>query len=203
MRITLCAAPNMSMMDAGVFGIKTMNGKTWLTRNRHGIVNVIWLVVLFIIIGAIATVVLAEPATTKSSAPIVLDESRNRVALQHNPTTTTTTTTTVPKRIVQPVATQPPVAITGTKHDWLTASGIPQIEWHFVDYLVGRESGWNPNAVNASSGACGLGQQLPCGKWPNVWNEPVGALIDMNNYVVARYGSWLNAVGHSKSRGWY
>lgn len=102
------------MMDAGVFGIKTMNGKTWLTRNRHGIVNVIWLVVLFLIIGAIATVMLAEPATTQTFTPIVLDESRMRVALQSNPTTTTTippTTTTVAKRVVP--TTQPPVVVPG------------------------------------------------------------------------------------------
>lgn len=94
-------------------------------------------------------------------------------------------------------------AIVGNKHDWLERSGINKKEWALVDYLVSKESGWNPNAVNKSSGACGLGQQLPCGKWSGKWNDPVQALVNMNAYVLGRYGSWANAVNHSKSVGWY
>ena len=85
-----------------------------------------------------------------------------------------------------------PSQITGSKQDWLKASGIPESEWGYVDLLVTRESGWNPNAVNKSSGACGLGQQLPCGKWPGAWNDPVAALKAMNTYV-QKYGGWAGA----------
>lgn len=91
----------------------------------------------------------------------------------------------------------------GSKSDWLASSGIAQSQWGYVDWLVQKESGWNPNAVNASSGACGLGQQLPCGKWAGAWNDPVAALQGMNGYVVGRYGSWANAVAHSRANGWY
>lgn len=101
-------------------------------------------------------------------------------------------------------ATSAPAAqISGDKHSWLAASGIPQVHWGYVDSIVTRESGWNPNAVNASSGACGLGQQLPCGKWAGAWNDPVAALRAMNGYVVGRYGGWPQAVAFWNSNGWY
>lgn len=101
-------------------------------------------------------------------------------------------------------ATSAPAAqISGDKHSWLAASGIPQAHWGYVDSIVSRESSWNPNAINKSSGACGLGQQLPCGKWPGAWNDPVAALRAMNSYVVGRYGGWPQAVAFWNSNGWY
>lgn len=101
-------------------------------------------------------------------------------------------------------ATSAPAAqISGDKHSWLAASGIPQAHWGYVDSIVSRESSWNPNAVNKSSGACGLGQQLPCGKWPGAWNDPVAALRAMNSYVVGRYGGWPQAVAFWNSNHYY
>ena len=94
-------------------------------------------------------------------------------------------------------------SVTGTKADWMTQAGIPESEWANVDSIVSRESGWNPNAVNKSSGACGLGQQLPCGKWAGAWNDPVAALRAMTGYVNARYGGWSGAVAFWNSRHWY
>lgn len=82
-----------------------------------------------------------------------------------------------------------------TKQSWLAAAGIAQSNWAAADILVGHESSWNPNAVNPFSGACGLGQQLPCGKWDSygAWNDPVAALKAMNNYVQG-YGGWQQAL---------
>jgi len=91
----------------------------------------------------------------------------------------------------------------GNKDSWLAASGIPQSEWWAVDSIVSRESGWNPNAVNPSSGACGLGQQLPCGKWAGAWNDPVAALRAQYGYVVERYGGYPQAVAFWNANHWY
>ena len=104
---------------------------------------------------------------------------------------------------VRPTQAAPVAKVSGSKADWLAASGIPESEWGHADYLVNKESSWNPNAVNASSGACGLGQQLPCGKWSGAWNDPVAALSNMHGYVLSRYGSWSAAVAHSNAVGWY
>jgi hypothetical protein len=109
---------------------------------------------------------------------------------------------TVAKVGVTPKASASP-AISGTKEDWLRASGIPESEWWAVDSIVSRESSWNPNAVNPSSGACGLGQQLPCGKWAGAWNDPVAALKAQYGYVVARYGGYPQAVAFWNANHWY
>lgn len=114
--------------------------------------------------------------------------------------------TAEPKKQVETVGTKPttvPYTGGGSKSEWLAASGIAKEDWGYAEWLVQKESGWNPNAVNRSSGACGLGQQLPCGKWAGQWNNPVDSLKGMNGYVKARYGGWAGAVAHSKSRGWY
>lgn len=101
-------------------------------------------------------------------------------------------------------STPAPVAqISGDKHSWLAAAGIPEAHWGYVDAIVSRESGWNPNAVNPSSGACGLGQQLPCGKWAGAWNDPVAALRAMTGYVNGRYGGWPQAVAFWNANHWY
>lgn len=91
----------------------------------------------------------------------------------------------------------------GNKQSWLEASGIPADQWWAVDSIVSRESGWNPNAVNPSSGACGLGQQLPCGKWAGAWNDPVAALKAQYGYVTARYGGYPQAVAFWNANHWY
>lgn len=91
----------------------------------------------------------------------------------------------------------------GNKTEWLASSSISQEDWGYADWLVQKESGWNPNARNRSSGACGLAQALPCSKVPGDPHNPVNSLNWMNSYVKGRYGSWANAVAHSKSKGWY
>lgn len=91
----------------------------------------------------------------------------------------------------------------GSKTEWLAASNIAQADWGYADYIVGRESGWNPNSTNASSGACGLAQALPCSKVPGNPYNPVDSLNWMNSYAIGRYGSWENAYNFWVSHHWY
>ena len=110
----------------------------------------------------------------------------------------------IAKENATPKQSQEPTKTTsqgGTCHDWMRQAGITDMENAYI--LIMRESSCNPNAVNSSSGACGIGQQLPCGKWEHTWNEPVGAMIDMQKYVMQRYGSWANAVRFHDSHNWY
>lgn len=107
---------------------------------------------------------------------------------------------------VEVVGTKPsylPYTGGGTKTEWLEASNIPQADWGYADYLVTRESGWNPNAVNASSGACGLAQALPCSKVPGNPYNPIDSLNWMNSYVTGRYGGWENAYNFWIANHWY
>lgn len=81
----------------------------------------------------------------------------------------------------------------GAPAEWMAAAGIAESDRGYVDYIVGRESGWNPNATNSSSGACGLVQALPCSKVPGNGYDPVDNLVWANGYAVGRYGSWAGA----------
>ncbi len=103
-------------------------------------------------------------------------------------------------KVVQP--TVKPV-ITGDKTTWMSQAGIPESEWGFVDYIVSRESSWDPLAVNKSSGACGLAQALPCSKLGTNWSDPVHALSWQYNYVTNRYGGYQQAVAFWKINHWY
>lgn len=89
-----------------------------------------------------------------------------------------------------PQPSQPVAAPSGSCADWMAQAGIT--DPGIAILIIQRESGCRPDAQNPS-GACGIGQQLPCGKWPHAWNDPVGGMIDMQNYVMGRYGSWANA----------
>lgn len=99
--------------------------------------------------------------------------------------------------IVVPRAQASPVS--GTCLDWMNQAGITDQGNAYT--LIMRESGCNPNAVNKSSGACGIPQALPCSKLGT--SDPVEQLRWMQNYVVRRYGSWANAVAHSTAHNWY
>lgn len=94
-----------------------------------------------------------------------------------------------------------PNPVSGDCHSWMDAAGITNQTTAYQ--LIMKESGCNPNAVNPFSGACGIGQQLPCGKWPHTWNDPIGGMKDMQNYVMSRYGSWSAALAFHLANNWY
>lgn len=90
----------------------------------------------------------------------------------------------------------------GSPAEWMAAAGIPESEWGYVDAIISRESGWNPNATNSSSGACGLAQAYPCEKLPNAY-DPVVSLVWANGYANGRYGSWAQAYAFWQENHWW
>ncbi|GAA2851708.1 transglycosylase SLT domain-containing protein [Microbacterium arabinogalactanolyticum] len=91
----------------------------------------------------------------------------------------------------------------GTKEEWMAAAGIAPSDYPYVDYIVSRESGWNPNATNKSSGACGLVQALPCSKVPGNGYNPVDNLRWGTGYATGRYGSWAGAYAFWTRNHWW
>lgn len=91
----------------------------------------------------------------------------------------------------------------GAPAEWMAAAGIASSDWGYVDYVVSKESGWNPNATNASSGACGLVQALPCSKVPGNGYNPIDNLRWANGYAVGRYGSWAGAYQFWINNNWW
>jgi hypothetical protein len=73
--------------------------------------------------------------------------------------------------------------------------------WTSLYLLWNRESGWNPNALNASSGACGIPQALPCSKIAD--HSTAGQIEWGLGYIASVYGSPDAAWAHSEAFGWY
>ena len=85
--------------------------------------------------------------------------------------------------------------------------GWSEYDFECLVKLWNRESGWNPNAHNKSSGAHGIPQSLPASKmasegadyYTNGYTQIRWGL----KYISGRYGSPSAAWAHSQSKGWY
>ncbi|KAF2414058.1 16S rRNA pseudouridylate synthase [Microbacterium sp. B35-04] len=73
--------------------------------------------------------------------------------------------------------------------------------------LWNKESGWNYQAYNRSSGAYGIPQALPGSKMGSAgadWQtNPATQIAWGLGYISGRYGTPCGAWGHSQSTGWY
>jgi hypothetical protein len=76
-----------------------------------------------------------------------------------------------------------------------------------LDSLWTKESNWNYQATNGSSGAYGIPQALPGSKMGSVapdWQTNPATQIKWGlQYIKATYGSPCAAWGHSQANGWY
>lgn len=110
----------------------------------------------------------------------------------------------VGRRAIQTTIVQEPVVhitvvgtnISGIKGD-MALAGIAPSDYQYADYIITKESRWNPSARNASSGAYGLCQALPGSKMASAgadWaTNPVTQLKWCHGYAIGRYKSWANA----------
>jgi hypothetical protein len=71
-----------------------------------------------------------------------------------------------------------------------------------LNKLWTRESGWNPNAVNPSSGAYGIPQSLGHGHPYNLGDARAQIAWGLQ-YIAGRYGNPEAAWAHETSAGWY
>lgn len=98
------------------------------------------------------------------------------------------------------------VTLTGSKADWLRAAGVDPSQYQYVDYIIGRESGWNPAAVSPNR-CIGLGQKCnaqslisACPSWQT---DPVCQLQHFSGYANGRYGSWQQAYNFWTVNHWW
>jgi hypothetical protein len=84
---------------------------------------------------------------------------------------------------------------------------IGSVQFACLDKLFTRESGWNPHAYNASSGAYGIPQAVPGDKMAIFgadWRDnPITQVKWGLSYIAGRYGTACNAWSHSQTYGWY
>ena len=89
----------------------------------------------------------------------------------------------------------------------MASHGWGDSEFSCLESLWTRESSWNYQAENASSGAYGIPQALPGSKMSEVasdWETNPSTQITWGlNYISGRYGTPCSAWAHSESVGWY
>ncbi len=88
-----------------------------------------------------------------------------------------------------------------------SAYGWSTADFNCLVALWNKESKWNPNAYNSSSGAYGIPQALPASKMATAGTDyRTNYKTQINwglSYITSRYGSPSAAWSHSKSKGWY
>jgi len=88
-----------------------------------------------------------------------------------------------------------------------TATGLNATQYSCLSYIVEHESGWNPQATNAGSGAYGLFQALPASKMASAGADyrtnPVTQARWGVSYMNSRYGSPCGAAAFWRSHHWY
>lgn len=103
---------------------------------------------------------------------------------------------------VEPAPVPAPVAL--TDHEAIMqAANIDSSDWAAVNTIVNWESSWRTDAVEPTTGACGLLQELPCGKSGCSLSDTVCILSWGDSYVTSRYGGWQAAVSFHLANGWY
>ncbi|WP_395574526.1 transglycosylase SLT domain-containing protein [Streptomyces sp. BK79] len=84
---------------------------------------------------------------------------------------------------------------------------VPSGQWQCFSNIVDHESSWNYQAVNPSSGAYGLFQALPAGKYASAgadWRTNPATQIKWGlNYMDSRYGSPCDAWTFWQANHWY
>lgn len=109
------------------------------------------------------------------------------------PAVATQTETPAPTPVVEPVQPPAPVVtpVTGCGSD-------PNMA-----YIYQHESGCNTASINASSGACGLGQALPCSKLPCTLSDWSCQNSFFVTYAIERYGSTGAAAAFWSTHSWW
>jgi hypothetical protein len=93
----------------------------------------------------------------------------------------------------------------------MAAAGISEADFGYVNYIVGREGGWEPCKVQGGAINCmyavdggkmgyGIVQATPGAKMASAgadWaTNPITQLRWATGYAVGRYGSWEGAYKH-------
>ncbi|WP_347031721.1 tape measure protein [Brevibacterium paucivorans] len=75
-------------------------------------------------------------------------------------------------------------------------------QWDAIDWIVNRESSWNPRAANPTSSARGLFQKMTSIHGA-VESTPAGQAMWGLKYIKSRYGSPTGAMSAWRRKGWY
>ena len=145
---------------------------------------------------------LSEKVTRKPVDRVVVEGTKERPVVEE-----TVEETSVEAATPEPSAPVPAGSVKEIGQQMAAARGWTGEEWTCLELLWERESGWNHQAANPSSGAYGVPQALPGSKMASAgsdWATNPATQIEWGlGYIADRYGTPCGAWGHSESVGWY
>ena len=152
-----------------------------------------------------------EDIITVEKKEEVVEEPKNT---NSNTTSNTKKKTTTKKKTAKKTTTTTTKKVSYNKselkqyaHDLVISYGWSEYDYECLVKLWNRESGWNPNAVNKKSLACGIPQSLPCSKMKSEGSDyKTNGKTQIRwglKYIKNRYGSPSKAWEHSQKKGWY
>ena len=140
---------------------------------------------------------LSNKVTKKPVDRVVVEGTRERPVEKKAPVETK----------AEPSTPAPSGSVKEIGQEMAAARGWTGQEWTCLESLWERESGWNHQAANPSSGAYGIPQALPGSKMGSAgsdWATNPATQIEWGlGYIADRYGTPCGAWGHSESAGWY
>ena len=153
---------------------------------------------------------ISDKVTKKPVDRVIVEGTKERPVVEEaavEPTTTGGSQAAEPKVASEPSAPVPSGSVKQIAQEMAAARGWTGQEWTCLDLLWERESGWNYQAANPSSGAYGIPQALPGSKMGSAgsdWATNPSTQIEWGlGYIGDRYGTPCGAWGHSESVGWY
>ncbi|GAB2468743.1 hypothetical protein GCM10027063_06410 [Promicromonospora xylanilytica] len=147
---------------------------------------------------------LSDKVTSKPVDRVVVEGTKERPVVEEAPVEPEVEAAT---EASEPSAPAPSGSVKEIGQQMAAARGWTGQEWTCLELLWERESGWNYQAANPSSGAYGIPQALPGSKMGSAgsdWATNPATQIEWGlGYIADRYGTPCGAWGHSESVGWY
>jgi uncharacterized protein YabE (DUF348 family) len=97
------------------------------------------------------------------------------------------------------------VDVGGNRTSVMASAGISSGDYGYVNYIISRESNWNPGSLNGA-GCAGLGQACPGAKLAAAcpaWQVDAVCQLRYFSGYAGRYGGWSGAYNHWINSGWW
>jgi uncharacterized protein YabE (DUF348 family) len=147
---------------------------------------------------------LSDKVTKKPVDRVIVEGTKERPVVEETSAKVETEAASEPSEPSTPV---PAGSVKEIGQQMAAARGWTGQEWTCLEMLWERESGWNHQAANPSSGAYGIPQALPGSKMGSAGSDwatnPATQIKWGLGYIADRYGTPCGAWGHSESVGWY
>lgn len=169
-------------------------------------------IAIAMLVGSIGLILMVNHLFDKKDVPQTQIEEQITSEIVESSTTTTTTTKTTKKvtKTTKKKNTTKVIKVATASYNEYQKYAQEYGEYNTTQMsclvnLWNKESGWNPNSVNKTSGACGIPQAYPCSKikkseGSNDWKAQIRWGI---KYVNSRYKTPCGAWKHFQQKGWY